>query len=583
MTVQNRDKIILTIFGALSGLAFHALIYWLPKIRDLDSLTLWVTVFFICFFGGALTMAGPVNLKRSLMPVAGFGAVVATLIFWASLRFTDAEKFIETGHPFGVVFVMFVIIVPFLIATISTGSLSRKYTDLFDALWGAVTRVVVSSAFTGIFWLLLLLSDALLELVGITLIEMLIDIDGVPPVLTGAVFGLTIVVVHELSDMISPQLILRLLRLLMPMITVVVAIFVVALPFRGLSNLFGSLSAGGVMMGMGLVAIGLVSATIDRTSAHGVQRSWMKGFVQVLACLVPILGGLAIAAVWVRVQDYGWTPNRLAAATIAITVFTYGLVYAGSILRRGDWGHRLRHGNIALAQGVLVVLALWLTPLLNPQAISARSQVARLDAGETLDKLPIYEMAHDWGHASASQVAELGERFEANGNTEGQEMIADVQAATNRWVFNSILAQVEADKRTLELDTALIIYPKGSVLPSEVLSGFDYRRREIFDICLGVDVPQSDNCVLISIPASDGQEEHFVLFTGIKTERQTVWTFNRDDGEPYRRNSESITLSDAATSDLLNGVYTIAPPRWSSVQLDGVNVHPNPWTMEIDW
>ena len=566
MIAQNRDMIVLTIFGALAGFAFFVLFDWLPDIRGFDTLTLGITVFAICFFGGALTMAGPVTLKRSLLPVAGFGAVVGALILWASLRFADAETFIETGHPFGVVFVMFVIVIPFLIATISTGTLSRKYTDLFDASWGAVTRVVVSSAFTGIFWLLLLLSDALLKLVGITVIETLTDIDGVSPVLTGAVFGLTIVVVHELSDMISPQLILRLLRLLMPMITIVVAIFVVALPFRGLSHLFGSLSAGGVMMGMGLVATGLVSAAIDRTSAQGVQRNWMKGFVQVLACLVPVLGGLAIAAVWVRVQDYGWTPNRLAAATIAGTVFAYGLVYVGSILRRGDWGHRLRQGNIALALGVLVILALWLTPILNPQAISARSQVARLNAGETLGKLPIYEMAHDWGHAGASQIAELGEQFEADGNTEDLEMITDVQAATNRWE---------------ELDTALIVYPNGSVLPSEVFSGFDYRQREIFDICLGVDVPQSDNCVLISIPASDGQGEHFVLFTRIIKERQTVWTFTREDGVPYRRNSGSVALSDAAKKDLLTGVYTIAPPRWSSVQLDGVNVHPSPWTM--DW
>lgn len=165
-------------------------------------------------------------------------------------------------------------------------------------------------------------------------------------------FGLAVVVVHELSEMISPQLILGLLRLLMPMITVVVAIFVIALPFRGLSNLFGSWSAGGVLMGMGLVATGLVSATIDRNAEHGVQRNWMKGFVQLLACLVPILGGLAIASVWIRVQDYGWTPDRLVAATIAGILFAYGLTYAVAILRRGDWANHLRQGNIALAIGV---------------------------------------------------------------------------------------------------------------------------------------------------------------------------------------------------------------------------------------
>ena len=97
-----------------------------------------------------------------------------------------------------------------------------------------------------------------------SVIEALIDIDPARPVITGAIFGLAIVVTYELSDMISPQLILRLLRLLLPMITVVVAVFVIALPFRGLSNLFGSLSAGAVMIGMAITATSLVSAAIAR-------------------------------------------------------------------------------------------------------------------------------------------------------------------------------------------------------------------------------------------------------------------------------------------------------------------------------
>jgi hypothetical protein len=272
MPNQTRDMIVLTVFGALAGLAFYALTNWFPQGINFSRLTLGPSVFAFAFFGGTLTMTGPVPFRRSLLPAAGFGILVAALVLWASFRFEAAHEFLQTGHPFAVVFVIFLIAVPFLIARMATATSPKNYSDLFDASWGAVTRVLVSLLFTGLFWLLLFLSNELLELVGIPLIQRLIDIDAVPAILTGAVFGLAVVVVHELSEMISPQLILRLLRLLMPMITVVVAIFVIALPFRGLSNLFGSWCAGGVLMGMGLVATGLVSATIDRNAEHGVQQ-----------------------------------------------------------------------------------------------------------------------------------------------------------------------------------------------------------------------------------------------------------------------------------------------------------------------
>lgn len=578
MPTLTRDMIIVTFFGALAGLACYAMLEWITEIRGFDTVTLGASVFSACFFGGALTMTGPVHLVRSLLPAAGFGGVVTALVFWASFRFANAETFIETGHPFGVVFVLFVVALPFLIAGAAEEKSPRRYADLFDVSWGAVTRVIVSAAFTGLFWLLLFLSDALLQLVGITLIEALIDIDPAPPVITGAIFGLAIVVTHELSDMVSPQLVLRLLRLLLPMITVVVTVFVVAIPFRGLSNLFGSLSAGGVMIGMGMTATALVSAAIDRSSEQGVQRRWMKGFVQVLACLVPILGGLAIAAVWVRVLDYGWTPDRLAAATIAGTIFVYGLAYAGSVILRGDWAHRLRQGNIALALGVMAIFALWLTPVLNPQAISARSQVARLDAGEALAKLPVYEMAHEWGRAGAAEISMLKARFEATDESAKLRSISLALEADNSYDFEVGSKQASNNQLAVELDASMPVFPEGSALPSDVFSGTDYQLGEVFDVCLPKDTSGDQDCVLISIPEGENQKAHFVLFSRIREVQQVMWTFTEADAKTTIGPRQYILLSDAAKQDLLKGVYTVGPPRWSSVQIDGENVHLQPWS-----
>jgi hypothetical protein len=577
MAPQTREMIVLTLFGALAGFSFYATTEWLEGIQGTGRLALGAMIFSICFFGGSLAMNGPVSFIRTLKPAAVFGVATTALILLASLRFQTAGGFIQTGHPFALLFAVFLITIPFLIALMITTASPRNYSDLFDAAWGTVTRVLVSGLFTGLFWLLLLLSNQLLKLVGITLIKELIALDAVPFILSGAIFGLAIVVAHELSDMISPQMILRLLRLLMPMITVVVAIFVVALPFRGLSNLFGSLSAGSVMMGMGLVATGLVSAAIDRNSEHGVQRLWMKGFVQVLACLIPILGGLAIAAVWIRVQDYGWTPDRLAAGTIAIILFAYGLVYAAAVLRRGDWGNRLRQSNILMAIGVLSILALWLTPLLNPQAISARSQMARLEDGEALKKLPIYEMTHKWGNAGRAQIANLKSQLETTNDSTGLDWLASAKTAKSRYQLEYQAKLFNSPERKLALDKAIIVHPKSSVLPSELFTGKNYATQQVFNTCLGTGEPPVKDCVLISVPKGSQNEAHFVLFTNLNSQNQDIRVFTKSNFESVNHNAKYVRLSDSAKRDLINGIYSIAPPQWSSVTLDGATVYPAPW------
>jgi len=51
-------------------------------------------------------------------------------------EFGTTEAFINTGHPFTVIFVLFVIAIPFLIAGTQRTTSFRKCADLFDGAWG---------------------------------------------------------------------------------------------------------------------------------------------------------------------------------------------------------------------------------------------------------------------------------------------------------------------------------------------------------------------------------------------------------------------------------------------------------------
>ena len=148
MPTQTRNMITLALFGAIAGLTFYGLLEWTEALENFERLLFGAFVFSICLFGGSLAMAGPVALNRCLLPTAGFGIALTGLILWGSLRFEDVSDFMYTGHPPALIFVMFVIGIPFLITWAVPGKSPTKYGDLFDAAWGAVTRVIVSMAFT---------------------------------------------------------------------------------------------------------------------------------------------------------------------------------------------------------------------------------------------------------------------------------------------------------------------------------------------------------------------------------------------------------------------------------------------------
>ena len=565
---KQYSAIFLTIFGAFAGLSFYGITEWLLVVRNFDTLSLAITVFSACFFSIALIMAGPISIWRSLLPAAGGGGFVTLLTLWANLRFVHAQDFIDTGLPIVAIFVLLVISIPFLIAAAGQHTSRRNYADLFDVAWNAVARLVFAPFFIMLFWLLFFLSDALFELVGIKLLSKLLEIDYLPYILSGAVFGLALNVVHEWSHTISAKLILRLLALLMPMVTVVVTIFVVALPFSSFSDLLNAWSAGGTLMVMGLVAITLTTVALERAPNEGVQWAWYKLFVQVLACLVPILGALAIAAVWIRVQEYGWTPPRLAAATVAAVVLMYGLSYAGAVILRGDWEQRLRQQNIVLAMAVFAVITLWFTPILNPEAISVKSQMMRLNVDDDFDQLPLEEMTHKWGKVGTAQIAALKERFEQSNNTAGLDAIAQAEAKDQR---DRRSRQENDDIRMADLEKALTVYPDRSALPSDLFTTKGLSTEEIIDTCLLRD------CVLIAVPQIGTQKAHFILFSNIDAPSTQMYVFTRETLKDTYIFPKTLTLSEQAKQNIRNGIYTIGPPNWSSVKIGGAELYLAPW------
>lgn len=401
----TRQRALMALIGAFAGISLYALSEVLERHMLNDRAALALTAFAATFFTALLAMAGPLSIRRAALGAVGVAIAVALLLAWASLRFETVEA--AFGSPILLLagFVLALVPLPFFIAANGPGW--RNYPALFTHAWTIVVRYASAWLFVGVVWAVIFLSDTLLEIVGLTIIGDLIDIDPMPWLITGLALGLGLAVVTEMADLVSPYLILRLLRLLLPVVLLVMVVFIAALPFKGLTGLFGTLSAAATLLVMAAVAATLVTTAIDQSDAGASAGPLMRRATQALALILPVPAVLGAWAVWLRVDQYGWTPDRVFAALVAALALGYGLLYAGAVLRGRGWRRHIRQGNVSMALVLIAVSATLLTPILNPERIAAASQLARFRDGRTDAATLDVAGLESWGRAGAGALAEL--------------------------------------------------------------------------------------------------------------------------------------------------------------------------------
>lgn len=491
------ERLRLAGFGALAGLCGWLLTDVLAEAWGGTRLHLFLTVLAGVFFADALAMAGQMRARAALAGAALVALPVAGLAALASLRFETVEEALRSPQQMLALLLLAALPVPFLIAR-GIGAGWRDYPALFLAAWNIVVRYAAAWLFAGVVWAVVYLSDTLLSLVGIEVIDWLItEVDLVPWALTGAALGLGLAVVTELAELVSPYLVLRLLRLLLPPLLAVMVVFVLALPFRGLSDLFGSYSAAGTLMAIVMGGVSLISIVVDQNQAEAARSPLMRNAARAMALLLPVLAGLAIWAVLLRINQHGLTPERVAGATAALIVLGYAVLYALSVLlARAAWMDRIRQANIAMALAVMALAALWQTPLLNAEALSARSQLARFQAGRlTVAQLPLHEMRWDWGRPGAAVLASLGT---VTGHAEQAALearLAEVANAVDRYDPGSDPAGAPA---LAALRASLTVLPSGREVPDWVLEGVPQWEADSWqEACARPDAAGRPGCVLV--------------------------------------------------------------------------------------
>lgn len=459
------QRLVMALVGGLAGLATWYFGELADTMLHRPRLYLFTVSLVMGGFTILLGIIGPLGWLRALAGALGLAALVAGLLTWATLRFDTLEPFFDSGLPLVAMALLFFIGTPFVSAGLQRRGGVVDYPLLFDTAWAILVRYLAAWLFTGVAWALVFLSNALFEIAGVTVIEDLLDIDPVPFALTGMFLGLAIAIMHELRAYVSPFLVLRLFRVILPVLTAVVGVFLAALPLRGLDRLFGELSVAATLMAVTIAAITLITSTLDRNSEEEARAAALRWGARIMCLMLPFLTAAAAWAVWLRVDAYGWTPERVAAALSAALLLGYAGLYAVSVVTPG-WGARIRQVNLAMALVVLALAALWLTPAIHAEAISTRSQLARFEAGKVAaDDLALWELKDDWGRAGEAGLARLRDLAASQEHAQASDLAAALirlDAAASRYEFDRDKDTPPADEAELaRLLVQIRVYPEG--------------------------------------------------------------------------------------------------------------------------
>src|SRR5690606_33754989 len=188
----------------------------------------------------------------------------------------------------------------------------------------------------GVLWLILWLGSALFMLVKLDFLRHLLTRPWFSVTVTAFAFAVALHVTDVRPGIVRGirGLLLVLMSWLLPVATLIVGGFVVSLPFVGLEPLWATRHATSVLLGATAVLILLINATFQGGEL-GPRIVRVLRIVARIACLLLLpMVAIAIYSLSLRVQQYGWTADRVIAAASLLVAACYACGYLWAAAQR---------------------------------------------------------------------------------------------------------------------------------------------------------------------------------------------------------------------------------------------------------
>ncbi|MCM8794306.1 MAG: DUF4153 domain-containing protein [Candidatus Omnitrophica bacterium] len=392
------------------------------------------------------------------------GTVLAGLSFYTGRLLSPHGGFGDQSgilFPFGVsVALGWFVALPFAQSWLARKRRDFPYPDLFEYSWNNMMTLIIAGFFTQIFWGLLWLWAGMFMIIKIEFFKELFTSTYFVYPATASAFGFAVSYGRANGKLVTGlrNIILIICRALLPLPAFIGILFLAALPFKGIQRLWDTGHATFLMLNLQLCVILFLNAVTQDGRKGSPYHPWIQRLVEAGVIVLPAYAGLSLYALWLRIDQHGWSADRVYAAAITFITGLYALGYSICALRREfPWMKSVSPINVRMAFVVIILSVVLNTPVLDPRRIAVRSQVNRLLKGAVdADKFDYDYLRFSLGNPGRMALQELAG---LQGHPHGEIIRAKAEtvlAKEHRW-DPSPAALTDAD----HLKRNLALYPEG--------------------------------------------------------------------------------------------------------------------------
>lgn len=556
----NETLIVRLAVGLIFGLGIAFLIKTFGSLEGKQT-PLWAQVLTSTLILGAFILwAGAGAMKRFSLAIWS----VVSLSLIALIAWNRAAHNLDNDYnPFFIN--LSFLIYPFLFIShelISSADQAGKpiapYGLYFDEAWKRGVQLALSVVFTALFWAILWLGATLLGFIGFSWFKDLLSNEY----FSWPITGLAIAASVNLGD-VQPKLmhnfralVLGVLSWLLPVITVIGLLFAVSLCFSGLEPLWKTKAATASLLA-GCVALALlVNAAYQQGNEERPVHIVLRWSALIACGLLLVFSSLAAYSLWLRIAQYGLTPERVMALVGVIIAVFYGLGYAvAAVMPKDRWLRLLEPVNIALAFIMALICLAVLTPVADPYRLSAQSQAGRVNSGKiTPDKFDWRVLRFETGTYGLDEL----KRLSTSGKTEAVRKTA---ADSGRWSDDNRWQHEAPQAEMIRPDPKQIrMVQKDTTIPASFLMQAYVSSQEDHPNCLQ---PNYTPCYTALIDLNDDGKPELLLLNDTRLFRlennNGVW-MGPQSGENIWLSKDDVAAFKAAN-------LSAEKPKWNDLKI----------------
>ncbi len=487
--------------------------------------------------------------------------VVLAMSVWLKWQVEDSDKWRQ--HEVFMFYgwrllLMAMLALPWIQYSLHVSREQARYPHFYRQLWlNALTLLIVFVA-NGLFWLVLLLWSEMFKLVGIPFFSTLFfDTDWFGYVAFGLITALAVVLARTQSRLVTAvqKLLTFIATGLLPLVALLALMFILTLPFTGLEAISQRVSAAGLMSTLTLLLLLLMAIVREPQKEALPYPGALRYLIKCSLIVAPIYMLIAGWSLWVRIQQYGWTPERVYGVLVVVVLLVWSFGYLASILRRGRNPLELQGpvilGVSLLALGLLVLLS---SPVIDAWRISVNSHMGLYHSGKIKpDQVSLYMLDHS-GKPGRAALEAL------------QKDVAFNQDSKRRRDLNSLLQGRRDPVKELtatQLVSKVVIAP-GSQKPDDAFWAFVKTQGYRITSCA-----EQNACVLVSQDLNaDGHPEQVLYAFGDGESLVFGMQKNKWDLLAVARLPEGFT-KDKLLQAVANQQLGSAPRIWRDITIDG--------------